>query len=168
VKNLNTAMQATSALAGWSLEQLLTQLDSVPEEVRTAVRNNGGGHYNHTLFWETLSPGSSTPVGAFADAIAKTFGSVEECLAALRAAGMKVFSSGWSWLTLDADKHLAIETTPNQDSPIMAGRTPLLGFDVWEHAYYLKHQNRRADYLEALSKVIHWPAVTTRFERAMA
>ncbi len=168
VKNLNTAVGAVPAIAGWSLDRLLTQWDAVPEEVRTAVRNNGGGHHNHSLFWESLSAAGGEPDGALASAIKETFGSTAECLAGLRASGMKVFGSGWTWLVLDRNKKLIVLGTPNQDSPLMTGHLPLLGFDVWEHAYYLKHQNRRADYLDALCKVVHWPAVAARFDRAMA
>lgn len=159
VKNLNDALAAAPQLADWSIEQLLTELDKVPEEIRTKVRNNGGGHYNHSLFWQMLTPGGSVLEGKLLEAITSTFGSLEAFKEKFTAAGLGRFGSGWVWLTSD----LKIIDTPNQDSPLMTGQGVLLGVDVWEHAYYLKYQNRRADYLAAWWNVVNWDFVSKRF-----
>jgi Fe-Mn family superoxide dismutase len=165
VTNLNAALEGTPA-AEQSLETILTSLDSIPEDKRMAVRNNGGGHANHTLFWEIMGPdGGGDPSGDLGDAIANAFGGVAELKAAVNDAGVKRFGSGWTWLIWDGTG-LAVKSTPNQDTPVMEGEVPLLGIDVWEHAYYLNYQNRRPDYLEAWWNVVDWNAVATRFDAA--
>jgi len=159
VNNLNAAIAGHEA-DSWDIEKILTNLDKIPEDKRMAVRNNGGGHHNHALFWEILTPGgSSTPSGALLEAINATFGSFDNLKAELTKAGTTRFGSGWAWLVLKADKSLAVMSTPNQDSPLMEGLRPILGIDVWEHAYYLKYQNRRPDYLAAIFNVINWSKV---------
>jgi superoxide dismutase, Fe-Mn family len=164
VNNLNAALKDVPGLDGKSVEQIIADLNAIPEGVRTAVRNNGGGHANHTLFWDIMTPGGSkTPSGALGDAINATFGSVEELKKQVNDAGAKRFGSGWSWLITDGSGALSIVSTPNQDSPIMEGKTPLLGIDVWEHAYYLKYQNRRPDYLAAWWEVLNWDKVAERY-----
>ena len=161
VTNLNAALEGTE-WADTPLEQLLDNLDLLPEAKQAPVRNNGGGHANHTLFWETMSPnGGGEPTGDLADAIANTFDSVDALKTQLNDAGVKRFGSGWSWLIHDGTG-LAVVSTPNQDSPLMTGHTPLLGIDVWEHAYYLNYQNRRPDYLAAWWNVVNWDAVAAR------
>ncbi len=166
VTNLNAALEGVSELQGLSIEDLLRQLDKVPEAKRTAVRNNGGGHANHTMFWEIMGPnGGGAPSGTLADAISSTFGSFDSFKEQIVKAGLGRFGSGWSWLTLDANGKLAVESTPNQDSPLSEGRTPILGVDVWEHAYYLKYQNRRADYLAAWWNVVDWNKVADATQR---
>ncbi len=164
VDNLNKALAGHDALAKMPLEQLLGKLDQAPENIRTALRNHGGGHANHTLFWKTLGKGSPAAKGALAKAIDTTFGSQKALEEKLRAGGASVFGSGWVWLTLDRTGKLAVETSPNQDSPLMAGRRPVLGIDVWEHAYYLKYQNRRPDYLTAVLQVLNWDSISQRYE----
>jgi superoxide dismutase, Fe-Mn family len=145
---------------------VLKRLDALPDGIRTVVRNNGGGHYNHSLFWESMSPnGGGAPSGALADAIDAAFGSFDELKGAIRARGLGQFGSGWSWLVLDGGK-LAVLGTPNQDNPISQGQVPLLGVDVWEHAYYLRYQNRRPDYIEAWFNVVDWDRVAERFAAA--
>jgi Fe-Mn family superoxide dismutase len=167
VAKVNAALEGHEDLADKSIEDLLAHLDQLPESIRTAVRNNGGGHYNHTLFWEIMAPGDR---GSFDDlAPARSaFGSLESLQERFNAAGAGQFGSGWAWVTVAADGKLAIEATPNQDSPIMEGRTPILGCDVWEHAYYLKYQNRRPDYLSAWWNVVNWHEVAKRFRSATA
>ena len=165
VTNLNAALEGTE-WAEQSLETILTSLDSIPEDKRTAVRNNGGGHANHTLFWEIMGPnGGGDPSGDLGEAIADAFGGVAELKAAVNDAGVKRFGSGWTWLVWDGTG-LAVKSTPNQDTPVMEGQEPLLGIDVWEHAYYLNYQNRRPDYLEAWWNVVNWDAVAARFAAA--
>jgi Fe-Mn family superoxide dismutase len=165
VTNLNAALEG-SEFMDRPLEQLLAELDLVPEEKRTAVRNNGGGHANHTFFWEIMSPdGGGDPGGALADAIGETFGDVGALKEAVNDAGVKRFGSGWTWLVWDGSG-LAVTSTPNQDTPLMTGDVPLLGIDVWEHAYYLRYQNRRPDYLAAWWNVVDWGAVGARYEAA--
>ena len=165
VTNLNAALEGTG-LGDQPIEQLLANLDQVPEDKRTAVRNNGGGHANHTLFWEIMGPnGGGEPDGELAAAIADAFGSLDALKAAVNDAGVKRFGSGWTWLVWDGTG-LAVESTPNQDSPVMEGRTPLLGIDVWEHAYYLNYQNRRPDYLAAWWNVVAWEAVAGKLAAA--
>ena len=167
VTNLNAALEGTE-WADAPLEQLLDGLDLIPEAKRAAVRNNGGGHANHTLFWETMSPdGGGEPSGDLADAINATFESVDALKAALNDAGVKRFGSGWSWLIHDGTG-LGVVSTPNQDSPLMEAHAPLLGIDVWEHAYYLSYQNRRPDYLAAWWNVVNWDAVADRYATASA
>jgi Fe-Mn family superoxide dismutase len=165
VNNLNAALEGTP-WAEQSLDAVLTSLDSIPEDKRMAVRNNGGGHANHTLFWEIMGPnGGGDPSGALAAAIADTFGGVADLKAAVNDAGVKRFGSGWTWLVWDGTG-LAVKSTPNQDTPVMDGEAPLLGIDVWEHAYYLNYQNRRPDYLEAWWNVVNWEAVAAKFAAA--
>lgn len=164
VNNLNAALEGHASVAAQSIEELLGNLSKVPEAIRTAVRNNGGGHYNHTLFWEWMAPGGATaPEGALSKAIESTFGGFAAFKEQFNKAGMGRFGSGWAWLVQDGSGKLSIESTPNQDSPIMEGRHPVLGCDVWEHAYYLKYQNRRADYLNEWWNVVNWTAVGRRF-----
>jgi len=151
---------------GRPIEAIIANLEILPEDKQAAVRNNGGGHANHTLFWEIMGPnGGGAPPGALADAIASAFGSVDDLKAAVNDAGVKRFGSGWSWLVWDGSG-LAVMSTPNQDTPVMEGKTPLLGIDVWEHAYYLNYQNRRPDYLAAWWNVVDWDAVAAKFEAA--
>jgi len=165
VNNLNAALEGTEWMDR-SLEDVLAELEIIPEDKRAAVRNNGGGHANHSLFWEIMSPdGGGEPTGALADAIADTFGSIDELKKAVNEAGVKRFGSGWTWLIHDGTG-LAVVSTPNQDNPTMSSDTPLLGIDVWEHAYYLSYQNRRPDYLEAWWNVVNWDAVAGRFDAA--
>ena len=164
VTNLNKALESAPELASKSLEELLANnLALVPEAIKTAVRNNGGGHANHSLFWTLLGPkASGKPSGALAEAITSTFGSFETFKEKISAAGIGRFGSGWAWLIAHNGK-LEITSTPNQDSPVFEGKFPLLGIDVWEHAYYLKYQNRRADYLAAIWNVVNWTEVEKRF-----
>jgi Fe-Mn family superoxide dismutase len=164
VKNLNDALAKAPELAKKSLEDLLKGLNEIPEASRAAIRNNGGGHYNHTLFWQHLKKGSGGPQGDLLKAVEKDFGSVAKWQELFSEAAMKQFGSGWAWLAIK-DGKLAVVATPNQDTPLSAGATPLLGIDVWEHAYYLKYQNRRADYVKAFQDVIDWNFVGTRYAK---
>ena len=167
VTNLNAAIDKHPELASKSPEELIKDLNSIPEDIRPAVRNNGGGHVNHTMFWEIMGPnGGGEPTGAVGDAITATFGSFEAFKTAFNDAGVKRFGSGWAWLVKTADGKLAIISTPNQDNPMSEGHFPILGNDVWEHAYYLKYQNRRPEYLGAWWNTINWDAVNKRFEQA--
>lgn len=167
VTNLNAAIEKAPDLAGKSLEELLGDLNAAPEAVRTAIRNNGGGHWNHSLFWELMAPGAGgEPTGALGDAITASFGSFAKFKEQFAAAAAARFGSGWVWLVREGEK-LAITSSPNQDNPIMDGWDPheiMLGLDVWEHAYYLKYQNRRPDYVSAWWNVVNWKAVAARFE----
>lgn len=166
VNNLNAALEGHVELQQKSVEDLISDLNSVPESIRTAVRNNGGGHANHTLFWEIMSPnGGGEPTGALAEAINETFGSFEKFKEEFTKAALGRFGSGWAWLVVDGGK-LAVTSTPNQDNPLMEGKTPILGLDVWEHAYYLKYQNKRPDYVNAWWNVINWNAVNERYLKA--
>jgi Fe-Mn family superoxide dismutase len=165
VNNLNKALEGQPELQSKSIEALIGSLDSVPENIRTAVRNNGGGHYNHTLFWDLLSPnGGGTPSGALGDAINAAFGSFDNFKTQFAAAGVGRFGSGWAWLVVAPDGTLSITSTPNQDSPVMEGKKPVLGLDVWEHAYYLKYQNRRPDYIAAFWNVVNWAKVAELYD----
>jgi Fe-Mn family superoxide dismutase len=160
VTNLNKALEAHADLQSKSIEELLSDLSAIPEGIRMAVRNNGGGHWNHTFFWKLMTPGgSSAPTGALADAINAKFGSFDEFKAAFKAAAVGRFGSGWAWLITADDGSLSIESTPNQDNPLMEGKKAILGLDVWEHAYYLKYQNRRPDYVDAWWHVVNWDEV---------
>lgn len=168
VTNLNNAVKGQPSLAGRSLEQILGNLNSVPEAVRTAVRNNGGGHANHSLFWKIMKKnGGGQPKGELLAAIEKKFGTFDKFKTELNGAGAKQFGSGWAWLSVDGNKQLALSSTPNQDNPWMIGHTPVLGVDVWEHAYYLRYQNRRADYLAAWWNTLDWDAISGRYAAAM-
>jgi superoxide dismutase, Fe-Mn family len=164
VDNANAALQGTE-WADKPVEEVLKNLDSLPEDKRTPVRNNAGGHYNHSLFWEWMSPngGGEPPDGPFKQAVESTFGSVSALKEQVNDAGVKRFGSGWTWLVQGADGSLSVESTANQDSPISAGKTPILGIDVWEHAYYLKYQNRRPEYLNVWWEVVNWDAVQNRY-----
>ncbi len=163
VDNANKALEGTE-WADRPVEEVLSNLDGIPEDKRTAVRNNAGGHANHSLFWEIMSPGGGgEPGGGLAEAIRDTFGGVDALKEQVNDAGVKRFGSGWTWLVWDGSG-LAVMSTPNQDSPITEGKTPILGIDVWEHAYYLKYQNRRPEYLGAWWNVVNWPEVARRFE----
>ena len=168
VNNLNAALEKAPDVQSTGLDELLASLDRVPEGVRTAVRNNGGGHWNHTLFWQIMGPNAGgEPSGALGDAIRSSFGDFAKFREQFAAAAAGRFGSGWAWLVRDGDK-LAITSTPNQDNPLMEGRRPgdvLLGLDVWEHAYYLKYQNRRPDYVTAWWNVVSWAEVAKRYEK---
>jgi len=162
VNNLNAALEKHAALAGKSAEELVSNMNAVPEEIRTAVRNNGGGHVNHTMFWQIMGPGKGgAPSGAIADAIKGAFGSFDAFKEQMNKAGVGRFGSGWVWLVSSGGK-LSIESTANQDSPLMDGKKVVMGIDVWEHAYYLKYQNRRPDYLAAWWNVVNWDEVNKR------
>ena len=165
VDKANGALEGTQ-WADQSIESVLAVVETLPEEIRTVVRNNGGGHANHSFFWEIMSPdGGGDPEGDIGDAINDTFGSLDDLKKLVNETGVNRFGSGWTWLVYDGTG-LAVYSTANQDSPIMQSDEPLLGIDVWEHAYYLKYQNRRPDYLEAWWNVVNWPAVAERYERA--
>ena len=164
VTNLNKALEGAADLAGKSVEDLLTNIGSVPESIRQAVINNGGGHYNHTMFWQIMGPnGGGEPTGELAQALDSMFGTFAAFKEKLANAGMTRFGSGWAWLVLDKDGKLAIISTANQDCPLMNGQRPILGVDVCEHAYYLKYQNRRADYLKAIWNVVNWAEVARNY-----
>lgn len=166
VKNANAALEKHEALAEKSVEELLKDIDSVPEDIRTAVRNNAGGHANHTLFWEILSPnGGGEPTGAVKEAIEEAFGSFDDFKEKFNTAATGRFGSGWAWLVV-SDGKLEVTSTPNQDSPLMEGKTPVLGLDVWEHAYYLKYKNVRPDYISAFWNVVNWDEVNKRLAAA--
>ncbi len=167
VAKLNAALEKQPKLADWSVEQLLRDLNKVPDEIRTAVRNNGGGHANHTLFWSVMSPeGGGEPSGDLSNAIKDAFGGFSKFKEQMSDAAGTRFGSGWAWLSLDKKGRLTVESTPNQDSPLIEGRTPILGIDVWEHAYYLKYQNRRPDYIQAWWNTVNWDAVAERYAAA--
>jgi Fe-Mn family superoxide dismutase len=165
VTNLNAALEKHPNLAGKSAEDLIKSLNAVPEEIRTAVRNNGGGHVNHSMFWTIMGPkAGGEPSGALADAIKQAFGSFADFQSKFNDAGLKRFGSGWAWLIRTAAGKLEITSTPNQDNPMMDGSYPIMGNDVWEHAYYLKYKNVRGDYLKAWWNVVNWKEVEKRFE----
>ena len=163
VNNLNAAIEKAPELAGKSLDDLMRGINSAPESVRAAVRNNGGGHWNHTMFWEIMGGGKGgEPTGKLGDAIKSAFGDFSKFKEQFAAAGTGRFGSGWAWLINDGGK-LSITSTPNQDNPLMDGKTAILGLDVWEHAYYLKYQNKRPDYIAAWWNVVNWDAVAKRY-----
>lgn len=165
VTNLNAAVEGTE-YADKDINELIANIDALPAEKQTAVRNNGGGHANHTLFWELIAPGgSNTPVGEVAAAIDAKFGSFDAFKEEFAKAATTRFGSGWAWLIVDGDG-VAVTSTPNQDSPVMEGKTPILGLDVWEHAYYLNYQNRRPDYIGAFWNVVNWDVVEAKFQAA--
>jgi Fe-Mn family superoxide dismutase len=162
VNNLNAALEKHANLQGKSAEELVKDLSKVPEDIRTAVRNNGGGHVNHTMFWKMMAPkAGGAPTGAVSDAIKSAFGSFDSFKEQFAKAAAGRFGSGWAWL-IDTGGKLTIESTPNQDSPLMDGKKPILGLDVWEHAYYLKYQNRRPDYIDAWWNVVNWAEINKR------
>jgi Fe-Mn family superoxide dismutase len=164
VNNLNAALEKHPELANKTIEDLIKGINTVPEDIKTAVKNNGGGHINHTMFWEIMGPGKGgAPTGAIATAITSTFGDFEKFKTQMNDAGTKRFGSGWAWL-IDVGGKLVVESTANQDSPLMEGKKPIIGIDVWEHAYYLKYQNRRPDYLAAWWNAVNWDAVNNRFK----
>ncbi len=167
VTNLNAALQGQSEhLTSYSVEDLVRHINEVPENIRTAVRNNGGGHVNHTMFWQIMKAnGGGTPTGDLASAIQQAFGSFDNFKAAFNDAGVKRFGSGWTWLVLNRSGQLQVISTANQDSPLMDGLYPVMGNDVWEHAYYLKYQNRRPDYLNAWWNVVNWDEITRRYQQ---
>ena len=166
VNNLNAALEKAPEWQSRSLDDIVRNVNQLPEAVRTAVRNNGGGHWNHTMFWQIMGPkGGGEPTGALADGIKQAFGSFDEFKKQFAAAGAGRFGSGWAWLVVEGGK-LAITSTPNQDNPLMEGKQAILGLDVWEHAYYLKYQNRRPDYISAWWNVVDWSAVAKRHEQA--
>jgi superoxide dismutase, Fe-Mn family len=166
VTNLNAALENQPDLQNKPVEELIAGIDALPEAIRTPVRNNGGGHANHTFFWEIMRPGGARePQGTLAQAIDKSFGGLAPFKEQFAKACAGRFGSGWGWLTVSKGGALAIESTPNQDSPLMAGKTPILGCDVWEHAYYLKYQNRRPDYVSAWWNVVNWTEVSRRFDQ---
>jgi len=168
VNNLNAALEPHADLAGKSAEDLIRNLSAVPEAIRTAVRNNGGGHVNHAMFWQIMGPGKGgAPSGALADAIAGAFGSVDVFKEQFAKAGMTRFGSGWAWLSVDGSKELQLSSSANQDTPLSDGATPVLGLDVWEHAYYLNYQNRRPDYIKAWWNVVDWDAVAANYAAAL-
>lgn len=164
---LNAALEKHPELANKSIEELLSDLDAVPADIRTAVRNNGGGYYNHSLFWPSMSPdGGGQPSGALADAINQAFGSFDSFKDTFSNAAATRFGSGWGWLCVDGSGNLVVTSTPNQDTPLAEGLSPILGLDVWEHAYYLNYQNRRGDYISAWWNVVHWDEVARRYAAA--
>jgi Fe-Mn family superoxide dismutase len=166
VDNLNAAIQGRSEFDGQSIEAIPAKAATLPDDIRQKVINNGGGHANHTLFWETMSPnGGGDPSGVLADAITSTFGDLATLKQKVKEAALARFGSGWSWVVVSGGK-LEILSTANQDSPLMHGKTPILGVDVWEHAYYLRYQNKRADYVDAFWHVINWSDVAARFQKA--
>lgn len=166
VTNLNAALEGNNELLGKSVEEVIANLDAVPESARTAVRNNGGGHANHSLFWQLLSPnGGGQPTGELADAITSKFGSFDSFKETFAKAATTRFGSGWAWLVVN-NGELEVTSTPNQDSPLMEGKTPVLGLDVWEHAYYLNYQNRRPEYINSFWNVVNWDEVSKRYSAA--
>jgi Fe-Mn family superoxide dismutase len=168
VTNLNNAAKDHPQIAQRPLQDVLAKLNEVPEAIRTAVRNNGGGHANHTMFWQIMGPGGGEPDGDLNGAIQRDFGGLQTLQGRVNEAGARVFGSGWVFVTVDKDGKLAVETKPNQDTPLMDGKRVLLGNDVWEHAYYLNYQNRRADYLRAWWNTVNWKAVGERYAAAKA
>jgi superoxide dismutase, Fe-Mn family len=166
IDNLNKALAGNDAAKAKPIETLLAEIKTLPEGMQTAVRNNGGGHYNHTLFWQSMNKGGSVPKGELAKAITATFKSQEELQKAIKEAALARFGSGWSWLILQKDGTLKVASSPNQDNPIIEGTgVPLVGIDVWEHAYYLKYQNMRASYIDAWFKVVNWDFVSERYSQ---
>lgn len=166
VTNLNNALEGNEELLSKTVEEVVSNLDAVPESVRTAVRNNGGGHANHSLFWQILSPnGGGEPTGELQDAISSKFGNFENFKEEFAKAATTRFGSGWAWLVVN-NGELEVTSTPNQDSPLMEGKTPILGLDVWEHAYYLKYQNRRPEYINNFFNAVNWEEVSKRYSSA--
>lgn len=168
VTNLNVALEGNADLQNKSIEELIGNIDAIPENIRAAVRNNGGGHANHSLFWEVIGPdGGGAPTGTLAEAITSELEGFDKFKEAFAKAGTTRFGSGWAWLSVNKSGKLVVSSTPNQDSPIMEGNTPILGMDVWEHAYYLKYQNKRPDYIAAFWNVVNWSEVGKRYDAAV-
>jgi Fe-Mn family superoxide dismutase len=166
VSKLNAAIEGNSELADMDIEEILKLLNKVPENIRTAVQNNGGGHYNHSIFWTIMGPnGGGQPSGDLASALSDTFGSFDKFKEEFANAASTRFGSGWAWLIMDNNGNLSVMSTPNQDNPISQGFKPVMGIDVWEHAYYLKYQNKRPDYIQAWWNVVNWDAVAERYEK---
>lgn len=165
VEKLNAALEGQKDFESWNIQELLKNIGQLPKDIQTAVRNNGGGHYNHTLFWAILSPTEVKPSEEFTKVIEEAFGSMEDFKKEFKDAALKRFGSGWAWLVMEQGK-LKISSTPNQDSPISHGQVELLGLDVWEHAYYLNYQNRRPDYVDAFWNLVDWSAVESRWKKA--
>ena len=169
VNNLNAALQGQSQFENMSVDDLMRQINNVPESIRTAVRNNGGGHANHSMYWQIMKPnGGGEPTGDLANAINSAFGSFDQFKAAFNDAGAKRFGSGWAWLVIGPDGKLAVTSSANQDSPLMEGQYPVMGNDVWEHAYYLKYQNRRPEYLAAWWNVLNWDEIAKRYAQGVS
>lgn len=167
INNLNAALEGHPDIASKSIEAILAMLEQLPEGIRTAVQNNGGGHANHSLFWQIMAPGAGgTPSGSLASAIESAFGSFDNFKEQFAAAATKRFGSGWAWLVVDRAGNLSVMSTPNQDSPIAQGLTPILGLDVWEHAYYLKYQNRRPEYINSWWNTVNWSKVDELYQQA--
>jgi Fe-Mn family superoxide dismutase len=167
INNLNAAVEGTE-YAEWPVEKLVSAVQQLPEKLRTAVINQGGGHANHSLFWEVMTPGGGgKPEGALAKAIDEQLGGLDSFKEAFTKAALTRFGSGWAWLSVTAQKTLVVESSGNQDSPLMSGNTPILGLDVWEHAYYLRYQNRRPEYISAFYNVINWPHIAARYQAAL-
>src|SRR5579885_1377213 len=168
VNNLNAAIQNAPEFGNIDIEDLMRRINDVPENIRIAVRNNGGGHANHSMFWKIMTPnGGGNPTGPIAEAINQAFGSFDAFKAALNDAGLKRFGSGWTWLVADQNGKLSVISTANQDSPLMDGFYPIMGNDVWEHAYYLKYKNMRGDYLNAWWNVVNWDEINRRYQKAL-
>lgn len=165
INNLNGALEGHEALSGKTLEELIADVDALPEAIQTAVRNNGGGHFNHSFFWETLTAPTENnlPTGDLASAIDKKFGSFEKFQEEFAKAATTRFGSGWAWLIVNKDNEIEVTSTPNQDNPVMEGNTVLLGLDVWEHAYYLNYQNRRPEYITNFFKIVNWEVVSSKY-----
>ena len=167
IAKLNAALEKAPEWQGKPVEELLSSLDAVPESIRSAVRNHGGGHFNHSLFWPTLSPdGGGSPSGSLAKALERDFGSVDSFKDQFSAAALGLFGSGWEWLCVGPGSRLSLMALPNQDSPLSKGLVPILGLDVWEHAYYLKYQNRRADYISAFWNLVNWKRISENLDKA--
>lgn len=169
INNLNGALEGHEALTGKTLEELIADIDALPEAIQTAVRNNGGGHFNHSFFWETLTAPTENnlPTGDLAAAIDKKFGSFEKFQEEFAKAATTRFGSGWAWLIVNKDNEIEVTSTPNQDNPVMEGNTALLGLDVWEHAYYLNYQNRRPEYITNFFKIVNWEVVSSKYAAAL-
>jgi len=167
ITNLNNAIKENPSLAQKSVEEILKNFKEVPEAISNIIRNHGGGHANHCLFWDVLGPKTGNPSKELSGEIDKYFGNLDGFKDKLSKAAIATFGSGWAWLSINANKELVVESTPNQNSPLLHGNTPLLGIDVWEHAYYLKYQNRRAEYVQNIFSVINWENINLRFEQAL-
>ncbi len=168
VNNLNNALEKYPQYHELELEEILKNLNQLPDEIKTAVRNNGGGHFNHSLFWEIMKPGGSDPFGEIKEAIEKTFNSFEEFKKLFSETALKHFGSGWAWLVVDQSKNLKVYSLPNQDNPLMNGDIPIMGLDVWEHAYYLKYQNRRQEYIENWWNIVNWQKINENYKKTLS